>query len=246
MLTLFYWLLGVAAYLALALALARCMAINKIRYPDDRRRRDRRRHDIPVAMERRMLLDRRGFLILASERGVTVVVVAVFIALVALPMMALALGVSQMYVERNAAQNAADAAALACAAAFYDPDAEDWPQPQNVYPAEASSAGHSIATANGHSGCDVELGHWRFTTRTFSTLPVSGDIPNFEEVTLEELEAEPAYANACRVRCDYTGTLLFLGGAFDGSAMASAAILAQEATEDRTGVELTRGGHLVQ
>lgn len=242
----FLWIFGFFVWLGACLLIARFLAFNRICWEWDRAKRadrrsgrDRRQRQAPIAMERRKLLDRRRFVLL-SQRGATVPIVAIVMAGVMLPMMALTLGVGQMAVDKAEAQNAADAAALAASNAFYDP--VEGLQPEFVYVARAANAGDEVAAANG-GACTVELGHWNPMGNNF-VMAATPAVPVWDEVTVEEVYVDPAFANAARVRCTYTGATIFLGWPFGGGALATA--FKRVEAVGTGGVQLMRGSVLCQ
>lgn len=140
--------------------------------------------------------------ILKNERGASAVFVALCL-LMFISFAALAIDLGHLYVVRNELQNAADAGALAGAASLYDPVSG------NVNPG-ANAIGHEVAENNtseksavevnwsgGNTG-DVQRGHWRFATKTFtendSLLPV-----DLWDVTAEQLDLNTDFINAVKV-----------------------------------------------
>lgn len=144
-----------------------------------------------------------------NERGATAVLVALFM-LPLIAITALAIDIGHLYVVRNELQNAADAGALAAAQRLYLPE-------ETQVNVGANQVGYDAAIANrseripvevnwsGGNGGDVQRGHWRFATGTFtpnaSTAPV-----DLWDVTEDDLDANLDFINAVRVRARREGT----------------------------------------
>ena len=140
-----------------------------------------------------------------DQRGVAAVVVALLIVIL-IGVAALAVDIGHLLVVRNELQNAADAGALAGARFLYLPDdvGEYVNENANQIAYDAAIANRSEGSlvealwAGGNTG-DVERGHWSFTTRTF--IPDDNDYyTHVWDLSPEELNAEPNFINAIRVR----------------------------------------------
>jgi Flp pilus assembly protein TadG len=139
---------------------------------------------------------------LDNQRGTVIVLVGVGM-LVFLGVAALAVDLGYLYVVRNELQNAADAGALAGARVLYNDNGTLVNEGANQVAYDAATANRSdnapveVNWTSGNTG-DIERGHWRFATRTFtpnaSTTPV--DLWN---VSWDELDANENFINAIRV-----------------------------------------------
>ncbi len=138
-----------------------------------------------------------------SQEGVTIILITVLlIGLLAL--MALAVDVGHIVIVRGELQNAADAGALA-GAQFLHLEGETEVNPganQIAYDAAMLNRSDKIAVnvnwQGGNTG-DVQRGHWSFASRTF-TPNDSLVLVDLWDVTAEELDANPDFINAVRVR----------------------------------------------
>jgi Flp pilus assembly protein TadG len=138
---------------------------------------------------------------LDNQRGTVIVLVGVGM-LVFLGVAALAVDLGYLYVVRNELQNAADAGALAGARVLYNDNGTLVNEGANQVAYDAATANRSdnapveVNWTSGNTG-DIERGHWRFATRTFtpkaSTTPV--DLWN---VSWDELDANENFINAIR------------------------------------------------
>ena len=145
----------------------------------------------------------RFFGAIKNRRGTVAIIIATStVAFVGLAALAIDLG--HLFVVRNELQNAADAGALAGARFLYDNNG-------TAVNATANSVAYNAAIANrsetapvevrwsGGNDGDIQRGHWCFATRTFtpngSLLPV-----NLWDTSTEELDANPNFINAIRVR----------------------------------------------
>lgn len=150
---------------------------------------------------------RHLYLRLNNQRGVSAIIVAICLIML-VGFVALAIDVSHLFVVRNELQNAADAGALAGAGNLYIDDG-------TAINTNANQFGYDTAVANlseklpvevnwsgGNSG-DVQRGHWSFG---LGDLPrgfypnASTDTVDLWGVTTEELDANPNFINAVRVR----------------------------------------------
>ncbi|MCK4818178.1 hypothetical protein KA005_20580 [bacterium] len=141
--------------------------------------------------------------ILRNQRGVSAIIVGVFILFVGIPIAALSVDVFHLIVVKNELQNAADAGALAGAAALYretlgaavDPDANidaydtatanksenvivelyNYNKAPNVQCTHCDKTGESISSLEYE---DVQRGHWYFSNP--SGLPSVVDTSHFE------------------------------------------------------------------
>jgi hypothetical protein len=139
---------------------------------------------------------------LKGQQGVTIIIVALLI-LIFMGVAALAIDMGHLFIVRNELQNAADAGCLAGARFLYQ---EDGTVNEN-----ANQVAHDAAIANksekspveviwsgGNEG-DAERGHWSFATRTFTPNP-SIQPPNLGGMSIEDLDNDPNFINAIRVR----------------------------------------------
>jgi hypothetical protein len=127
----------------------------------------------------------------------------VVLALVAVTMVALlgvgalAADIGNLYVARNQLQNAADAGALAGARVLYVNDGTAVNPGANAIASAAAAANQSQGAAA--EVVSVERGHWSFATRTFT--PNDSLLPtDLWNATTEELDVDPNFINAVRVR----------------------------------------------
>jgi len=138
-----------------------------------------------------------------EQRGVTVIVVALLI-LVFIGFAALAIDIGHLFVVRNELQNAADAGCLAGARFLYSDDGMAVNENSNQVAYQAAIANMSdqvpvdVHWSGGNDG-DVERGHWCFATRIF-TPNASTEPVNLWEVSTEELDTNPNFVNAIRVK----------------------------------------------
>jgi hypothetical protein len=143
------------------------------------------------------------FKLLKEERGVTVIMVALLI-LVFIGVAAMAIDIGHLFVVRNELQNAADAGCLAGARFLYSDEGMVVNENVNQIAYQAAITNKSekapvdVHWSGGNVG-DVERGHWCFTTRTFTPNESIQPI-NLWDVSPEELDANPNFINAIRVR----------------------------------------------
>ncbi len=138
-----------------------------------------------------------------EQQGVTVIMVALLI-LIFIGVAALAIDIGHLFIVRNELQNAADAGCLAGARFLYRDDGRRSMKNANQIAYDAAIANKSdkspveVHWSGGNEG-DVERGHWSFATRAFtpnnSTQPI-----DLWDVAAEELDANPNFINAIRVR----------------------------------------------
>jgi hypothetical protein len=138
-----------------------------------------------------------------DERGAIAIMVAL-LSLIFVGVAALAVDIGHLLVVRNELQNAADAACLAGARFLY------FDHGDRVSP-EANETAYHAALANkserrpveaywyGGNAGDVERGHWSFATRSFTPSDNEDPVPLWD-VSQEELDANPDFINAIRVR----------------------------------------------
>ena len=148
-------------------------------------------------------MDRDSFDLFREQRGVIVIVVALLM-LVFIGAAALAIDVGHLFLVRNELQNSADAGCLAGARFLYGDDGMSVNENANQIAYQAAIANKSekapveVHWNEGNLG-DVERGHWSFATCTFtpndSTQPI-----DLWDVSPEELDANPNFINALRVR----------------------------------------------
>jgi len=140
---------------------------------------------------------------LKDPRGATVILVALLI-LVFIGFAAVAIDIGHLSVIRNELQNAADAGCLAGARFLYLDDGLAVNENSNPIAYQAAIANKSekappdVHWIAGNTG-DVERGHWSFATRTFTPTEVTQPV-NLWDVSPEELDANPAFINALRVK----------------------------------------------
>jgi Flp pilus assembly protein TadG len=141
--------------------------------------------------------------VLTDQTGVTAIVVALVMVLF-VGVAALALDIGHLYIVKNELQNAADAGCLAGARFLYINDGEDVNVGANEIAYQAAVANSSdvnpveVHWSGGNTG-DVVRGHWTFATRTFT--PTDNDAyVALWDVLPEELDANPNFVNALRVR----------------------------------------------
>jgi hypothetical protein len=140
----------------------------------------------------------------SNESGAVIVLVAILITVIVM-FIAMAVDIGHLYVARNELQNAADAGALAGARALYLNN-----NATSVNPG-ANQAGYDGAVANisegipvdldwtaGSNGPDVERGHWRFATGTFTPNPSLAPV-DLWGVSTADLDANLNFINAVRV-----------------------------------------------
>jgi Flp pilus assembly protein TadG len=154
-----------------------------------------------------------------DQSGATAVLVAIML-MAMLGFVALAVDISHLFVADNELRNAADAGALAGARWLYNNDGTQVNTAANQIANDAAIANQSEKTpvevnwTSGNTG-DVQRGHWRFATQTFtandSTAPVA-----LWGVTDDELDADPNFINAVRVvtRREATPVVSFFAGLF--------------------------------
>lgn len=145
--------------------------------------------------------------ILKNERGVTAVIVGVFILFVGIGIAAFAIDFGYRHVAQNELQNAADAGALAGARALYYEDGSKvndgvgtdptgtWTLSANEIAHDAAVANNSAGTAvevawtSGTNGPEVQRGHWSFATHLFVADPSTAAIA-IANYTTEELDVD--------------------------------------------------------
>jgi hypothetical protein len=142
-----------------------------------------------------------------EERGATFVVVALLI-IVLVGVAALAIDTGHLFVVRNELQNASDAGCLAGGRFLYGDDGEDVDvnKKANQKAYDAATVNKSDNTPvevhwngeNENEG-DVERGHWCLATRVFTPNEATQPV-NLWDVSLEDLDANPNFINAIRVK----------------------------------------------
>ena len=138
-----------------------------------------------------------------NKEGISAVLVVFFI-IVFLGFAALAIDIFHIVVARNELQNAADAGALAGARFLYNGDGTSVNPDANRIAYEATIANKSEKVPvevnwTGGNERDVQRGHWSFGTRTF-TPNDSLTPPDLWNKTTEELDQDPNFINAIRVK----------------------------------------------
>ncbi len=151
-----------------------------------------------------VMSDKMGFLYsIRNERGITIILIAVLMV-VFLGFAAFAIDIGHVVVARNEVHNAADAGALAGARFLYSDDGTEVNAGANLIAYNAAVANKSEkvpveAQWSGGNEGDVQRGHWSFATRTFT--PNSSLVPiDLWDYTTEELDANPDFINAVRVK----------------------------------------------
>jgi len=140
---------------------------------------------------------------LADQQGAAAIMVALMMVAF-IGFTALAVDVGHLYVVRNELQNAADAGALAGARFLYNQEGTAINEGANQIAYEAALANKSekvpvdVYWSSGNEG-DVQRGHWSFATRTFTPNPSTQPV-DLWNVTFEELDANPNFINAVRVK----------------------------------------------
>ena len=133
---------------------------------------------------------------------------------------AVGIDIGHLSVVRNELQNAADAGCLAGARFLYLEDGLAVNENSNQIAYQAAIANKSEKTpadvhwSAGNAG-DVERGHWSFATRTFTPADLTEPV-DLWDVSSEELDANPAFINALRVktRREDTPIASFFAGIF--------------------------------
>ncbi|HXK58307.1 MAG TPA: TadG family pilus assembly protein [Acidobacteriota bacterium] len=137
------------------------------------------------------------------QRGAVIITFAALLVVI-VSFMALAIDLAHLFVVSNELKNAADAGALAGARFLYSADGSSVNPNANQIAYEAALENISenvpveVQWTGGNTG-DVERGHWSFATRNF-TPNSSLDPPDLWNKTTEELDEDPDFINAVRVR----------------------------------------------
>ena len=127
---------------------------------------------------------------------------------------ALAIDIGHLYVVKNELQNAADAGALAGARVLYtdsgqsvNPDANEHAYYVTIEHVSENTAVDVNWTAgmNSESDCDVQRGHWSFTSRTF-TANDSTDPVDLWDISSYDLDIDTSFINAVRVQAKRSDT----------------------------------------
>jgi hypothetical protein len=140
---------------------------------------------------------------LKDERGVVLIIISIMMVIF-IGLAAFAIDIGHIAVVRNELRNAADAGALAGARFLYTEDGT------SVNPG-VNQIAYDAAVANTGEGTPVEVlsverGHWSFTLETFwpnedvSTLPELVDNTTFLARPFDDLDTDPNFINAVRVR----------------------------------------------
>lgn len=151
-----------------------------------------------------------------GERGAVVIIVAICLTMF-IGFAALAIDIGHLYVVKNELQNAADAGALAGARVLYEDDGQSVNANANEHGYEVAIVHLSENTAvdvnwepgkNSEDDCDVQRGHWSFTTQTFhandSLAPV--DLWDISGIELDTYDPDNPFINAVRVRARRSDT----------------------------------------
>lgn len=141
----------------------------------------------------------------AFEQQGTVIVLMAILLVIFISMAAMTVDGFQLFLTRNELRNAADAGALAGARFLYNDSGTSVNTGANAIAQAAATDNKSQLTAvevnadlANNSG-DVERGHWSFASQTF-TPNSSPDPVALWGVTSAELDADPNFINAVRVR----------------------------------------------
>lgn len=138
---------------------------------------------------------------LRDQQGVSAVL-AGLLMVVFIGFAALAVDLFHLFVVRNELQNAADAGALAGARVLYNENLVNEGANHAAYDASIANKSEKAAVdvkwPGGNNG-DVQRGHWSFSTKTFTPNPLL-DAVNLQGVSNEDLDANPDFINAVRVR----------------------------------------------
>jgi Flp pilus assembly protein TadG len=160
---------------------------------------------MPQVLKQNMIKDQKGAVV-----AIVAVCLVIFVGFTAL-----AVDIGHLYVVRNELQNAADAGALAGARRLFIDDG-------SINPA-ANTFATSAAADNMSENLAVEVplverGHWSFATNTF-TPNDSLDQTDLWDVSMEELDANPAFINAVRVTTQRSATpaALYFAQIFSGA-----------------------------
>ncbi len=139
--------------------------------------------------------------VLADQRGVTVIVVALTL-LTLTGFAALAIDLSHLYVVSNELKNAADAGALAGTRFLFNEDGSINTGANKIaYDAAVANMSYNMPVeVNDYSSNngDVQRGHWSFTTRTF-TPNSSTSQANLGNRSFLDLDQDTSLINAVRV-----------------------------------------------
>lgn len=144
---------------------------------------------------------------LLNQRGVSAIIIAICLFML-VGFVALAIDVGHLMVARNELQNSADAGALSGAGNLYLNDGTAVNPNANQFGHDAAIANRSeqepveVNWTSGNTG-DVQRGHWSFGLGALSRgfYPnASLDTVDLWGVTTEELDADPNFINAVRVR----------------------------------------------
>jgi hypothetical protein len=117
---------------------------------------------------------------------------------------AVAIDIGHLFIVRNELQNAADAGCLAGGRFLYSDDGMMVNENSNQIAYQAAIANKSdkapvdVHWTAGNMG-DVERGHWSFATRAFTPTELTEAV-NLWDVSPEELDANPVFINALRVK----------------------------------------------
>lgn len=145
-----------------------------------------------------------------------------------LGVLAFSIDLAHLAVIRNELQNAADAGALAGAGALYTANGASVSEDANTIALNTARANRSGKEPVAVSAGDVERGHYSFATRTFTPNPSLVAVPLWN-VSAADLDRDPNFINAVRVRTHRSNTPSFFGkvlgtGLFDVHAEAVAYI----------------------
>jgi Flp pilus assembly protein TadG len=141
--------------------------------------------------------------VMVNQRGVTFVFIT--LAIVALlAFTALAVDIGHLFVVRNELKNAADAGALAGARVLYNNNgtAVNPGANQEAYDAATANKSEKLAVEVNLAADppDIQRGHWRFATRTFTPDETTLEPPVLWNVSNAELDANLHFVNAVRVQ----------------------------------------------
>lgn len=157
-----------------------------------------------------------------NENGATIIYVAIILGVLVM-FTALAIDVNHLYGVRNELQNAADAGALAGARLLISPDDGtidgDAARQEGARIGGANKSGNqsiiiSVDECDPGEECDVEVGHWSFTTREFTRSEDDQQYIDWETTSAKDLDTILTFINAVKVTAKRTDTPSFFARIF--------------------------------
>ena len=145
-----------------------------------------------------------------NESGATIVYVAIILGVLVM-FTALAIDVNHLYAVRNELQDAADAGALAGTGVLFNIDGtlnRDGALLEGARIAIANKTGNKLVSEK-----TVETGHWSFTQKKFTASDAT-EQTTWQERSFAELDIDPAFINAVRVKTDRSDTPSFFARIF--------------------------------